>query len=80
MTIEWEEPGPATPSPLDVFTDALKSRPNQWAIYTRTADSVLLADTLQSWYPEFEWTGRRNNDGTATLYARWIGNGAEATR
>ena len=55
------------------FVEALKARPNRWAIYTEGVSNAVSVTMGKKRFPNTEWTSRKQADGTFTVYARYIG-------
>lgn len=80
--IKWASP-PAKRTPVGKakgaqgktqrFVAALKKRPNQWAIYKEKCSNGVIVSSAKKTFPETEWTARKDENGTFTIYARYIG-------
>ena len=55
------------------FVSVLKTRPNRWAIYKENCSNGVMVTQNKKAFPNTEWTSRKNQDGTFTIYARYIG-------
>ena len=56
------------------FYEALKSRPNTWALYRKDAPSATPVTVLAKRHPKTEWTSRKQRNGKFTIYGRYIGS------
>lgn len=79
--IEWEDPpkrvgGPGRTGYVSGFVEAVKARPEQWAVLKRGAKNP--SSIEKSRYPGMEWTSRRMDDGSFTIYGRWVGDTTSA--
>lgn len=75
--IVWEEPpksGRGVPK-VARFIEALQSRPGVWALYPTTFKNASSPCSLRADLKRAgcEATARTQPDGTARLYARWVG-------
>ena len=77
-TIEWvrnlPSRGASTRRDAVAFVDALKTRPNTWAVYKRLPAGKRWTSHHQYAvnHPGTEWTARTVRNRT-TVYARWVG-------
>lgn len=55
------------------FVDALKTRPNTWAIFRVVKTEWSGQYTYRKRYPGTQWAVRRNEAGHSVVYGRWIG-------
>lgn len=76
----WQDP-PATDrttrpgSYFRQFVAELQKNPGCWAVYGSQYKTKYPAAMFRSRYsemPQLEWADSRADDGTATLYARWM--------
>lgn len=82
MNIEWETPpnndrGGRYANKTQRFVAALKERPGEWAVYSRTYKAGTSQSLRKACGPGVEFTVRRNPDYADTrlhtVYGRWIG-------
>ena len=76
--IVWEEPkqsrqGRGKQGQMQRFVEVLKSRPNEWAVYSTKHPNCAVITYGKKNFPKTEWTSRKNTDGTFKIYARYIG-------
>lgn len=76
--IVWEAPratrqGQAKSGQMKRFVEVLKTRPNEWALYSAKHSNCAVITYGKKNYPKTEWTSRKNSDGTFKIYGRYIG-------
>lgn len=55
------------------FVEVLKTRPNEWAVYSAKHPNCSVITYGKKNYPKTEWTSRKNADGTFKIFARFVG-------
>lgn len=78
-SIEWAEPPEKSRTArrgpkgfIQQFVDTLAQRPGQWGILKRSSKNRNLIPKNR--FPEVEWTSAADDDGTYTIYGRWVGD------
>jgi hypothetical protein len=73
MDIVWQEPPVEAligTNSNDKFVNALRTNPNEWALYRDKVKQRSTKMNLARKYPDIEWVSRHNDDGTYTIWAR----------